>query len=133
MTLWAGVFDLRKRQVTYVNAGHGYAFLALPDGAFTMLDAGEDFPIGFVDQAEYRAITQPLPPAGRALVLSDGIVEQFGAAGDAAQEQFGLKRVKAALSATTQDDVITALFDAVVRHAQSSGLQDDATAVLVGW
>ena len=133
LTLWVGVFDTRQRQLTYVNAGHGYALLANADGTFTRLDAGEDFPIGFEDDATYTSNIEAIPPAGRALVISDGIVEQLGAGSDAAREQFGLEGVKAALTAAGQGDVIAAIFDAVVKHAQSNSLQDDATAVMVTW
>jgi sigma-B regulation protein RsbU (phosphoserine phosphatase) len=133
MTLWVGVFDLSQRQVTYVNAGHGYALLVGDDGTFTMLDGGKDFPIGFDEKDEYGSIAQPISAAGRALVISDGIVEQFGPGVDAARQQFGLEGVKAVLTASAQGDVIAALFDAVVKHAQSGSLTDDATAVMVTW
>ncbi len=130
LTLWVGVFDLARKQLTYVNAGHGYAMLAGAGGSFTMLDGGEDFPIGFDEDAQYHSIAEPIPAAGRALVISDGIVEQVGAA---AGEQFGLERVKGAVVAAGQGDVIAAIFNAVEKHAQSGRFQDDATAVMVTW
>jgi sigma-B regulation protein RsbU (phosphoserine phosphatase) len=133
LTLWVGVFDVGQQQLTYVNAGHGYALLARADGTFTMLDGGEDFPIGFDDDSTYASVTEPLPVAGRALVISDGIIEQTNSGPDALREQFGLKGAKAALAAATQGDAIAAIFDAVVKHAQTSSLQDDATAVMIEW
>jgi sigma-B regulation protein RsbU (phosphoserine phosphatase) len=138
LTLWAGVFDIGKRTVTYVNAGHGYALLANADGAHAMLDGGTDIPIGFDEDARYGSTAHPLPAAGRAMVFSDGIVEQYSSGADAARQQFGLERVLAALTdpspvVPAPADAIEALFDAVVNHAQSKSLQDDATAVLVTW
>ena len=133
LTLWVGVFDMARRQLTYVNAGRGYALLLGTDGTFTMLDGGEDFPIGFQDDAEYRSVTEPIPASGRALVISDGIVEQLCSGPDASREQFGLGRVKAAVASAAQGDATAAIFDAVVKHAQTSSLQDDATAVMIEW
>jgi serine phosphatase RsbU (regulator of sigma subunit) len=133
LTLWVGVFDMGKRELTYVNAGHGYALFALTDGTFTMLDGGEDFPIGFEEESTYSSITERIPAGARALVISDGIVEQTCAGPEANREQFGLERVKAALAAAADGDVVAALFESVVKHAQSTTLQDDATAVMVSF
>ena len=133
LTLWVGVFDATARTLTYVNAGHGYALLndAGP-GEPTMLDAGEDFPIGFMPDAEYGSTTVALPPGGRTVIVSDGIVEQFDPGRLGPREQFGLGGVRQIL-ARPDADPAAALFAAVVAHAESEDLQDDATAVVVTW
>ena len=134
LTLWVGLFDAAARQVTYVNAGHGHAAILAPDGSFTKLDGGIDMPIGFDDEAVLGEVTEPLPPDARFLLLSDGIIEQFSPGGTSADHQFGLPGAAAAVRATPPGaDPVAALYDAVVKHAQSSTLQDDATAVLVTW
>ncbi len=134
LTLWVGVFDSAARLVTYVNAGHGHAALVGPDGSLTKLDGGDDMPIGFDDDAVLGEVTQPLPPSGRAMLLSDGIMEQFTPGGTTPDQQFGFAGVAAAVRATPPGaDPVAALFKAVVKHAASSHLQDDATAVLVTW
>jgi serine phosphatase RsbU (regulator of sigma subunit)/pSer/pThr/pTyr-binding forkhead associated (FHA) protein len=133
MTLWVGVFDAVQRTVTYVNAAHGYAMIQCADGSFTMLDGGEDLPIGFDDQDQYTATTEPLPAGGRTLILSDGIIEQYSPGTGEARRQFDFDGVKAILASPGSGDVVADLFAAVVKHAESSNLQDDATAVVVTW
>jgi sigma-B regulation protein RsbU (phosphoserine phosphatase) len=106
-------------------------------GDVHMLDEGGGMPLGLDPDAEYEDHREPLEPGGRVLVLSDGIVEQYGAAGASAvagNQQFGIERVRGVLRATDQAcDAVDALFDAVESHAGTSGFQDDATAVLVTW
>jgi serine phosphatase RsbU (regulator of sigma subunit) len=138
VTAWVAVFDTAARTISYVDAGHGYALMLNPDGTFTMLAEGDGMPIGLFGDATYHAVTRPLEPAARALVISDGLVEQYGLVvaddGTAHNAQFSVAGVQRVLSTTRPGaDCVTALFDEVVRHAGTSSLQDDATAVLVSW
>ena len=133
LTLWVGVFDAEHRTVTYVNGGHGYAAVVGPGGGVTKLDGGQDCPLGFIDDAAYGALVEPLPIGGRAMVISDGIVEQFDpGTGGGKPRQFGFATAVSMLSGN--GDPVAAVFDAVVHHAgPAAKLQDDATAVLVRW
>jgi len=139
VTLWVGLFDAAARTLTYVDAGHGYAMMLAADGAtVTPLSGGDGLPIGILADCAYTAEQVPLESGARALVVSDGIPEQYGTArgpaGAATTDHFELAGVHAALTATPSDqDVVAAIFDAVVRHAGTTALQDDATAVLVKW
>jgi serine phosphatase RsbU (regulator of sigma subunit) len=138
VTLWVGVFDAASRTLSYVDAGHGYAMMLNPDGTFTMLAEGDGLPIGLYAEAEYKAITIPLAPGGRALIISDGIVEQFGPVpgpdGTPTSKHFNVDGVERVITETpAAEDPVTALFDAVVKHAGTTTLQDDATVVLVKW
>ena len=132
LTLWVGIFDAAGRQVTYVNGGHGYAAVLDPGGTTIMLDGGQDCPLGFIEGAVYEAIVAPLPAGARAVVMSDGVVEQF--CPGANRQQFGLAGVLGVVKGVTDGrDAVAAVFAAVVDHAGSCKLQDDATAVLVSW
>ena len=133
VTLWVGLFDVVAKTVTYVNAGHGYALLEATGGEITMLDGGDDFPIGFDESIPYGQTVAPLPASGRALVISDGLVEQFDQGRINPAEQFGIEGVHAVLARHPAAEAVGALFDAVFSHADSETLQDDATAVLVTW
>lgn len=135
VTLWVGIFDFQNRRLSYVDAGHGYAMLARPDGAITPIDSGDNLPVGVEADAAYVAHTIDLPPAGQALIVSDGIIEQFGTpAGSSAPVQFELEGVRRTFTQhVTHHDIVAALFDAVIQHAGTPHLADDATAVLVRW
>jgi serine phosphatase RsbU (regulator of sigma subunit) len=138
ITMWVGVFDLNERTLTYVDAGHGYAVMIAPDGTFQPLMSGDGMPVGIMDDAEYKAETVSLEPGARALVVSDGIVEQFGTVtddqGNPVQKQFEMDGVQDALrSITSGGDEVAGLFKMLIAYAGTEHLADDATAVLVRW
>lgn len=130
LTLWVGVFDPRAGALRYVDAGHGLALMLRADGDVSPL-TGDGLLVGLDPDCAHDAAEVALPPGGRALILSDGIVEQPGAAGGG---QFGFEGVRACVAGMDAGaDVVGALFDAVVAHAGTKSLADDATAVVVRW
>jgi sigma-B regulation protein RsbU (phosphoserine phosphatase) len=135
VTLWVGLFDAVKMTVTYVDAGHGYALLANDDHTFQMLSEGDAMPIGIMPDSIYTVAVKSLPPNGRALVISDGLVEQTQAdSGGQSREEFQIGRVQSAIGTTAPDgDAVANLFEAVYKFAGTQSLSDDATAVLVKW
>jgi serine phosphatase RsbU (regulator of sigma subunit) len=69
------------------------------------------------------------------MVVSDGIIEQFGiisAAAGPSRTQFEVEGVRKSMSQTSGDEVAE-LFKAVIEHAGTEHLSDDATAVLIRW
>jgi serine phosphatase RsbU (regulator of sigma subunit) len=138
VTLWVGIFDLANKTLQYVDGGHGYAQMLRADGTFEALDGGDGLPVGVFDGIEYSSVETALGPGDRMLVVSDGIVEQFGPVqkpdGTTALDHFNLEGVEKTIRALSPaDDIVARLFEAVVKHAHSPTLQDDATAVLVSW
>jgi serine phosphatase RsbU (regulator of sigma subunit) len=135
VTMWVGVFDAASGTLRYVDAGHSYAFVRRSDGTIEQLNKGRGLPIGLEDSQNYCAESTPLHPGERVLVVSDGIIEQFGiiqTPQGTSREQFetaGLRNSLAQLSA----DPVDHLFQAVIRHAGTEQLSDDATAVFVLW
>jgi hypothetical protein len=71
------------------------------------------------------------------MVVSDGIVEQFGIPESCPgeQQQFGVDGLYRSLtgSRTAKADPVAKLFADVFSHAGGPNLADDATAVLVTW
>lgn len=102
ITLWLGVFDLDTRTVTYVDCGHGWACLQHADGTYEGLDKGGGLPCGIQDDWEYQTATAVLRPGSRALIVSDGFVEQqglvVGADGRPVMDQFGMAGLQNALA-----------------------------------
>lgn len=134
VTLWVGLFDAAAGLLTYVDAGHGYAMLALAEGEVKMLSGEEGLPVGVASDAVYAAQSQPLPSAWRAVIVSDGIIEQFGVVADSAgrliRRRFGVEGLRKCLSnSVLGQDLIADLFRAVTAHAGGEALADDATAV----
>lgn len=133
VTLWIGLFDAERQTLSYVDAGHGLAIHCGGRRACEGLTAGGGLPIGVMENAEYVAHTTRFSAGDAALIVSDGIVEQpADGATYEDRDEFGLERTRAALvSGLAGPDPIAFLFDAVVKHAGTSHLADDATAVLV--
>jgi serine phosphatase RsbU (regulator of sigma subunit) len=130
--------DPNQQTVTYVNAGHGYSMLQDSQGELRKLDGGDGVPVGLDADINYVAQTVPLPQHARILIVSDGIIEQYGFSvtdGESTQaQQFGLEGVIGALnSIDTQADLVAELFATVERHAHRSQLADDATGVCISW
>jgi serine phosphatase RsbU (regulator of sigma subunit) len=135
LTLWVGVLDAAEQRLTYIDAGHGYAFLLTPEGVSQMLDSGDNLPIGVSDSFNYRATTVSLPASGQLLLVSDGIIEQPAADPAAAGAEFGIVGVRnLAPALASSADPIVQLFAAVIRHnGNSPTLADDSTALMARW
>jgi phosphoserine phosphatase RsbU/P len=136
VTAWVGVIDLQSRTLKYVDAGHGYALLQSPDGHCEVLQGAGGPPIGMIDEATYDHAEIAMPRGSRLLLMSDGIIEQFGMVptddGKPTREQFEVSRVIDCLLKTKDDaDPVNCLFDALIQHAGSRQLGDDATIVWV--
>lgn len=137
VTAWVGVIDLAARTLRYVDAGHGYAVLRRPDGTCEQLDhGGGGPPIGMIDEATYTAIDLPMPEGSSLLLMSDGIVEQFGlvpqADGSTKRDQFEVAGAIRCLEANAaSDDMVNCLFTELIKHAGTSSLSDDATIVWI--
>lgn len=133
VTMWVGVFDTETGTLSYVDAGHSYALLARADGTFQRLDEGGGLPIGVDADLTYSAETVKFSPGDRVLVVSDGLIEQFSAIPalpGQPRAQFDIAGVQKSLQ-TSGTDEVAALFKAVIAHAGTDQLSDDATAVLV--
>ena len=145
LKLWVGVFDAGQKQLTFVSAGHGCAMTLSLDGSSKLLPAGAGTAVGIKADAEFRAQTVALEPGFRALVLTDGFVQQKtldpgsdrpdDSSADEAHHRpqaYGIGRVQACLLRTPLGgDELKMLFADLQQHTANSVLDDDATAVLV--
>jgi len=73
-TLILARLEIATGWLTWVNAGHEAALLALPDGGHAMLEATGTV-LGVFDEAEWEEERVQLPPGGALVLLSDGVVE----------------------------------------------------------
>ncbi|HEY1683464.1 MAG TPA: SpoIIE family protein phosphatase [Tepidisphaeraceae bacterium] len=135
MTLWLGILNPIDMTLTYINAGHGHAYLIKPNDEWKVLDENGELPIGLGSDTLYVPTTLPLAQHERLLIISDGIMDQPNSEigpGDM-KVRFGFEGVRAALGRSQADGVIDHLFNAVRQFAASTDLVDDLTALLVEW
>jgi phosphoserine phosphatase RsbU/P len=133
LTLWLGVFDLKNRTLTYVDAGHGYAWFVDAKRDMSLLDDCGGAAVGTDIDANYTCATVSLTPGGRVVVVSDGIIEQPSQSKHERIE-FGKHGLECCIK-SMQDgsDEVKELFAAVEGHAGQTALADDATVVVVRW
>lgn len=132
ISLWLGIFDPATREVVYVDAGHGHWLVVSGhggQGARSMRSgSGGGLLIGVDADFPYRTERLRLEPGDRVVIFSDGVVEQSNPEG----VMFGLHNAVEALRGSSgcgRD--VSALFESVVRYAQSDSLQDDTTVASV--
>ncbi len=130
VTLWVGVVDAATRRLTFVNAGHGYAFHMRGD-TVANLDEKGGLPIAIDPNATYTTHEVDLTPGDRIIVVSDGAIEQRGVhTVPGSPDFFGVAGVQgAARAADDPGDVVRRVFDALEAHAGGSALADDATVL----
>jgi hypothetical protein len=84
----------------------------------------------------YRGETIAVQSGDQIMVVSDGIIEQFGIVpkpdGTMSKRQFQMEGLQEVMSQVSQD-IVQDVFAAVIAHAGTDQLSDDATAVLVKW
>ncbi|GMU20354.1 MAG: hypothetical protein AMXMBFR13_04510 [Phycisphaerae bacterium] len=131
LTLWLGLFDPSAGTLTCVDAGHGHAILESPAGTFHHLSTEGSCPIGILPDLELTAEVIELPRCGRAVIVSDGLIEERSPQTHA---QFSMAGVQETLrSAPVDSDEVAALFTALQRHAGRGTLTDDATIAMIWW
>lgn len=132
VTAWIGEIDEAKRELRYLDAGHGHALAIRPGHDPEWMREGGGPPIGIAPGASYSAVATPFNPGSRLLVVSDGLLEQIALHGELRDQQFGHERTEQWLL-SDPDSRLETLFEAVHRFAGSEELEDDATAILVHW
>jgi serine phosphatase RsbU (regulator of sigma subunit)/anti-sigma regulatory factor (Ser/Thr protein kinase) len=83
-TIWYGVYDDARRQLTYASGGHPPAVLVVPDEGRRRADelCTPNFMIGMVPGTRYEAQTCAVPAGSRLFVFSDGVYEVCSPSGD---------------------------------------------------
>jgi sigma-B regulation protein RsbU (phosphoserine phosphatase) len=123
VTLIYGVFDPKKGQLTFANAGHLPPLVLTKAGPkFVETEAG--LPLG-LGCGEFSESTIQLEPEARLVFYSDGITE----ATDPAGEEFGSEGLRIHLRG--QSGSPQSLLETVRRFANGRGLADDATVVMI--
>lgn len=130
VSLWVGVFDPRDRSLTYVDAGHGHWMVLGSTHAIHLTDSAGGPPLGVDESFEYVSGTLTINDEARVLLYSDGVIEQRSSEG----EMFGRDRLHDLVaSAAPRAGDPEAIISAVLAHAGSLELDDDATAAFIHW
>ena len=129
-TLILARLEIATGWLTWVNAGHEAALLALPDGGHVALEATGTV-LGVFDEAEWGEERVQLPAGGALVLLSDGVVE----ASRASSSDLGPERlatiVRTAGTTANASTILKALQMAVEAGLGGERPVDDHTFVVL--
>lgn len=116
--------------VEMIDAGHGHWMIARRDAEAEHAGRAGALPLGVDADAVFTSGRAALCSGDRLVCYTDGIPDQVGPDGDA----FGLERLDAALRSSRGCETdVSRVFDALLRHAGTRALDDDATVASVGF
>lgn len=122
-TIWYGVLNTARSELSYAVAAHPGALLLSPDEEVTELGS-EDTMIGVAPDATFASYKTPMPPGSTVLVFSDGAFEIENRSG----EMWDTDDFRRELLASGP---LTMFFSACKRVAGSDRLDDDCTVLRI--
>ncbi len=128
ITLFVATYDPVSHEFCYVNAGHDYPILMRSDGAMQSLSEG-GLILGVGPSIRYEQAVIRLEPEDVLLLYTDGARE----ARNAADEEFGEKRLEAALHQARMlptHEVVRHLEQAVIEFTGREDFEDDFTLLV---
>jgi sigma-B regulation protein RsbU (phosphoserine phosphatase) len=128
-TMVLGIFDVDRRRLRYINAGHNPPLVMTASGDAVRLSP-TGLPLGMLPDSTYSASEIDLPPGTTCLFYTDGLVERANRSDDFYDED----RVVAALrgvSGATAGEMLKALVADADRFARGVEPADDVALLLL--
>jgi len=130
MTFFFGIYDPKKRKLTFSNAGHPPPFFysAKHDRWSTIEDS--EFPLGVIEEHLYQSHTIDLQPGDTLVFFSDGIIEGC----NKGKQQFGMKRLQTLLATeagTSAQQIKTKIWKTFSNFCEGQAVEDDSTLLVV--
>ena len=131
VTMIAGRINPKSRTLTYVNAGHPSGLVLGSTGEVKASLGAENMPLAILPEVDF-ILGGPVQLATGDIVLfyTDGLVEAQPREGP----MFGVERALQIVRENrdgTPTTIIEALYTAVCQYAETEGLRDDITMVVV--
>ncbi|MFU8828495.1 MAG: SpoIIE family protein phosphatase [Phycisphaerales bacterium] len=126
VTLWIGSFSPERRELQYIDAGHGYAYLRDEQGLRQLNDGG-GMPLGIAADSVFQDASVQATGEACVLLCSDGIMEQQDPSG----QELGGGAVMAVLKTAAIPEIQESLLSVLREHAQSDRYSDDVTFAIV--
>jgi sigma-B regulation protein RsbU (phosphoserine phosphatase) len=130
VTAFYGIFDPRRRTLTYASAGHNPPRLKRCRGArVDVLDGVGGLPLGLFDDIRFEQASVELEPGDQVVLYTDGITEANAPDG----QMFGVDRLDEAIGTCQEsaDGLIASILDSLSRFTGDQPPSDDRT-LLVG-
>jgi len=132
VALLYGVLDSKQRTLNLRSAGQTQPILFSPRKGHAVLvqTEGDNFPLGILDEADYRETRIELAPGDKVILYTDGIVEAKNSKG----ELFGFERLLdmvAAAGPKNADSLLKEIMARVTEFAGAAPQSDDLTVIVV--
>lgn len=131
MTLLYGVYDKKRREVTFVNAGHNcFPTIIRKNNSIEEITI-TGLPIcSLVDHFSHDCVTVKVDKGDQILLYTDGIIEGYNSEKD---EYYGYKNFRRSIEASIQyygEHFIQNIYDLAMKFTNSN-IQDDVAIVLL--
>jgi len=130
ITLCCARFEVRKQQITFVDAGHMRTLHYRPSNNRITYLEGDNLPIGVSSTELYTQSRAAFEQDDVFVFYSDGVTE----ARDGNGAMFGLEGLEATVRATAHlsaREIADSICDAAMKHANHRGTADDVTCLVV--
>lgn len=124
-----GVLDSTNRTVAFSNAGHNPPLLLEGDRAALYLDQG-GLPLGLFEDTRYHEYFLEIEPGQILILYTDGVTEAASKSG----EEYGQERLARIAREGRQlcaRELITFIYDDILRHTEGQRPTDDVTFVII--
>lgn len=126
VTLFLGVLDLTKGQLTFCNAGHNAPVLIRPSEKPSLLDVKPNIPLGIVNGYEFQSQEIQIDEGSFLFLYTDGLTE----AENKDRELFSEIRMMRVLAETEKDSprtVIDHMMEWIAQYSEGTEQSDDLT------
>jgi len=126
VSLWAGILDLRTRELQYVNAGHHPPFAALKGSSFKSLAVPNGPIAGVVEEADFEVATVKLEPGDTIFLYTDGLPEAY----NLEHVAFEIERIESSLNSlqqATAQSIVRDMEAQVANFVNGAPTHDDLT------
>jgi len=128
-TMFYGILDTEKNQLSFANAGHNNPFLVSQDGTVRRLEA-IGIPLGWLEDFDYTEEVVPFNEGDILVTFSDGISEAMNLLEEEFEEDHILDVINENLNASPQE-LTDKLVSSVQAHAGTAPQADDMTLVVI--
>ncbi len=131
VTAFLGVFDERRRELVYANAGHNRPALRRASGDVEEITGAASIPLGILQQSDHGEATIDVDAGDTLVLYTDGITEAFSPPPET--EMFSQLRLYDALRECSGAPhcVIDTLHEKLFHHTRSRARKDDQTIVAI--
>jgi len=128
-TMFYGVLNTEKNELSFANAGHNNPFLVSQDGTVRRLEA-VGIPLGWLEDFEYTEEVVPFNKGDILVTFSDGISEAMNLLEEEFEEERILEIIKENMAAGPKE-LTDKLLIQVQEHAGNAPQTDDMTLVVI--